>query len=546
MKWFAIMPGICLALALMLLIGCGGESAYLTVDLGKGVTMQLAPVPAGKFMMGSPADETSRNDNEGPQRQVTIAEPFHMGICEVTRAQWRAVMGTEPWAGKASVKSGADHAANHISWKDANRFCEALSKKIGRKVALPTEAQWEYACRAGSRTPYCFGDDESKLGDYAWYEANAWDRDEKYAHAVGRKRPNAWGLHDMHGNVWEWCGDWFVDYARKDKPEVVRITQENYSPELVLRTMRPDCRTLRGGAFDDSVSYCRSAVRAECDPAFGSRVIGFRVVIARGSAAKRRSEPGCHTRTDTVLDLGNGVTMKLALVPAGKFVRYVAEEETDGDGDEIAGREIIISTPFYMGIYEVTQDQWRSVMGSEPWRRYATGKCGGEYPAVGISWDDARRFCRKLSKKTGRQVTLPSEAQWEYACGAGSKGAFCHGDDKSKLGDYGWYIGNSLLEDEEYAHPVGGKKPNAWGLYDMHGNVREWCRDWYDEEFYERANIVDPENTTESTDRVRRGGAFDCDAGYLMTTDRGPEPPDDGDYGDSGFRVIVTHGSGGD
>ena len=212
--------GVCWVIVLsVFLFGCSSRKdddqneldKHLTVEFDHGVTMKLVLIPAGNFLMGSPETETDRRDYEGPQREVTISQPFYMGIYEVTQAQWRAVMGTEPWHGRVWVQSGADIAANHISWDDASKFCELLSEKTSKKVALPSEAQWEYACRAGSKTAYCFGDDAAKLGDYAWYYENAYNKDEKYAHSVGRKQPNAWGLYDMHGNVLEWCRDWCAE-----------------------------------------------------------------------------------------------------------------------------------------------------------------------------------------------------------------------------------------------------------------------------------------------------------------------------------------------
>ncbi len=140
----------------------------LLLDLGDGVTMKLAWIPAGKFTMGSPAVEQGREKGEGLQRVVTITKPFYMGVTEVTQPQWKAVMGTEPWKGKPYAKANASHAASYISWDDATAFCRKLSRS-GRAVCLPTEAEWEYACRAGSRTRFSYGDDPNytSLGEYA-------------------------------------------------------------------------------------------------------------------------------------------------------------------------------------------------------------------------------------------------------------------------------------------------------------------------------------------------------------------------------------------
>jgi formylglycine-generating enzyme required for sulfatase activity len=253
------------------------------LGLGGGMTMELVLIPAGKFLMGSPKIETNHQNDEGPQRQVTISKSYYTGIYEVTQAQWRAVMGTEPWAGKAFIfpgtQSGGSNAASYISWDDATKFCQTLSKKTGKKVTLPTEAQWEYACRAGSKTAYSFGDDSSKLGDYAWYSKNWYSKnaykkkDEQYAHAVGQKKPNAWGLYDMHGNVWEWCRDW---YDAKFYANAKNVDPEN--------TTKAWARVLRGGSWLFNPDNCRAASRGGGSAGFrGFSGGGFRVVVVSGS-----------------------------------------------------------------------------------------------------------------------------------------------------------------------------------------------------------------------------------------------------------------------
>ena len=239
----------------------------LTLDLGDGVTMKFVRIEAGKFTMGSPETEKDRSKNEGPQRQVTISSPFYMGVTEVTQSQYKAVMGTQPWEGQRYAKAGADNAASYINWDEATAFCVALSKKTGRTVRLPTEAEWEYACRAGTTTAYGFGDDASRFGDYAWYDGNAYDKDETYAHPVGAKKPNAWGLYDMHGNVYEWCADWYADsYANAD-------ARDPKGPAT------GSARVLRGGSWLSIPQRCRAAYRSWGSPDGRDVLIGFRVVV---------------------------------------------------------------------------------------------------------------------------------------------------------------------------------------------------------------------------------------------------------------------------
>jgi formylglycine-generating enzyme required for sulfatase activity len=231
--------------------------------------MELVRIPAGEFLMGSPIDEVGQFDDEGPRRRVTIGRPFYMGVCEVTQAQWRSVMGSEPWDRGEWTKSGDNYAASYITWELANRFCKTLSDRTKRIATLPTEAQWEYACRAGGNTAYGFGDDAARLSNHAWCKANTWDRDEMYAHQVGRKKPNAWGLHDMHGNVWEWCRDWYA-------PRFYAIAP-GADPE---NTAAGTERVSRGGSWFSDSQRCRAAFRdwSAADPR--SRFYGLRVVVA--------------------------------------------------------------------------------------------------------------------------------------------------------------------------------------------------------------------------------------------------------------------------
>jgi formylglycine-generating enzyme required for sulfatase activity len=211
-------------------------------------------------------------------------------------------------------------------------------------------------------------------------------------------------------------------------------------------------------------------------------------------------EPKSSAATLT-LDLGNGVTMKLVLIRAGKFTMGSPDSEEGRKADEGPQHEVTISKHFYMGMTEVTQAQFEAVMGTNP-----SQFKGPTNPVDSISWDEAAEFCRKLSEKTRKPVRLPTGAEWEYACRAGSKTRFSFGDSDSVLGDYAWFASNSGGK----TNPVGQRKPNAWGLYDMHGNVAEWCADWYGP--YSSEASVDPQGPASGGSRVVRGGAW-CDVG---------------------------------
>ncbi len=253
------------------------------LDLGGGVRMKLALLPAGSFLMGSPIGEQDRDPDEGPRHEVTISRPFRIGVHEVTQEQYRAVMGRNP-----STFTGLRHPVEGIWWSDAVEFCRLLSDSTGQIVRLPTEAEWEYACRAGTRSRFSFGDDYSGLSRYGNYGERAdtsgqsdVDVKDDGGHAatalVGSYAPNPWGLHDMHGNVFEWCGDYYAD-RYPDGPR-----QDPKGPPW------GPYHVLRGGSWSSPGWMCRSAYRHRftADGRF-NHLIGFRVVVELQPPTDRR------------------------------------------------------------------------------------------------------------------------------------------------------------------------------------------------------------------------------------------------------------------
>ncbi len=244
-------------------LGPAGEDksnpSSLILSLGKGVTMKLVLIRPGKFMMGSPDSEQGRGPKEGPQHEVTISKPFYMGVTEVTQAQYEVVMGTNP-----SRFQGPMNPVEKVSREDAVAFCRKLSEKTGKTGRLPTEAEWEYACRAGTKTRYSFGDSDRTLGDYAWYKGNS----EGKPRPVGRKKPNAWGLYDMHGNVWEWCAGWYGNYSGGASTDAQGLGSVGDI-------------WFRGGSWDDNdTNALRCACRDFVDPVYRSGFLcGFRCAM---------------------------------------------------------------------------------------------------------------------------------------------------------------------------------------------------------------------------------------------------------------------------
>ncbi|MBI4568686.1 MAG: formylglycine-generating enzyme family protein [Planctomycetes bacterium] len=237
-------------------IGKSAQSLYEYVkDLGGGVTLRLVLIPEGLFMMGSPESGPGRWSDESPQHRVNV-KSFLMGKYEVTQRQWQAVMGSNP---SLFQNAGLNAPVEWVSWDDCREFCE----KTG--LRLPSEAEWEYACRAGTTTRWSFGDGESALGEHAWYGANSGGT----THPVGQKKPNGWGLYDMHGNVCEWCEDWYHDSYGGAPADGSAWISNKSAP-----------RVLRGGSWDYTDGFARSAGRDGGTPGDRDHGNGFRVALS--------------------------------------------------------------------------------------------------------------------------------------------------------------------------------------------------------------------------------------------------------------------------
>jgi formylglycine-generating enzyme required for sulfatase activity len=210
----------------------------------------------------------------------------------------------------------------------------------------------------------------------------------------------------------------------------------------------------------------------------------------------------------------NSLGMRLVWIPPGEFLMGSPTNEEGRYDDEGPRHRVTLTKGFYLGVHEVTQRQWRTVMGDNP-----SHFKGDDLPVESISWEEAVEFCRKLSTKEGVEYRLPTEAQWEYACRAGTTSRYNFGDSEVSLGEYAWYGGNS----DGRTHPVGQKKANAFGLYDMHGNVWEWCQDWFGS--YAGGPVTDPLGPASGANRVGRGGGWYNNAGGCRSADRGAGAP---------------------
>jgi formylglycine-generating enzyme required for sulfatase activity len=214
-------------------------------------------------MMGAVIQDKEADDDEKPQHKVRIPKPFYMGKYPVTQEEWGKLMGNNPSKFK---QAGKKAPVETVSWNDCQEYIKKLNQKEGKTYRLPTEAEWEYSARGGSggSTIYTYGDDVSKLGDYAWYDANSGNT----THPVGQKKPNSLGLYDMTGNVWEWCGDWYGKEYYKNSP--------NADPK---GADEGEDRVLRGSSWNHSTKFCRLSYRINYGPNRGSSGNGFRLVL---------------------------------------------------------------------------------------------------------------------------------------------------------------------------------------------------------------------------------------------------------------------------
>jgi formylglycine-generating enzyme required for sulfatase activity len=685
-------------------------------DLGKGVKLEMVLVPAGKFMMGSSRSKDYRGWNSygnKVQHEVTLTKPYYMGRYAVTQEQWEAVMGNNP-----STVKGSSLPVTDVSWDDCKDFIKKLNANSSGGYRLPTESEWEYACRAGTKTTHSFGNKISPK------DANYFDSKIGEPMPVGSYKPNAFGLHDMHGNVWEWCEDWFGEYPA----EAVTDPQgpKDWRNKIYNQ---PYGRVLRGGSFfslvDEDKSGVRSSRRNYNHPKFTHEGLGFRLAmtevagqvttkevkkekaatvlsplagkeakpkstgkelskeekkkeaktlllmfangqweVARGllkaaqkkhwlfeellkgcgiengvptpsmfiketfgenafdiallempeldldpedyfpfkselaifevlahlpedlkELQKLRKKGGIHPRvlskywievmdgtfdgveydpenfSDLWLaerdaeiiriekeseargkalkkpwkveeDLGNGVKLEMMLIPAGTFMMGSPVSEK-GRSDDETQHEVTLTKPYYMGKDAVTQEQWEAVMGDNP-----SDIKGAKYPVTDVSWEDCQEFIQKLNAVTKGGYRLPTEAEWEYACRAGTTTAYSFGNELTPFDANR----DSRIGERENVFPKGIYKPNAFGLYNMHGNVKEWCEDWFGK--YPTKPVKDPKGPTNGEHRILRGGSYDyyfeSDARSSVRYVDSPTNRDDNYEGVVGFRLVRT------
>ena len=542
-----------------------GVPVEKTITLPGGETLEMMLIPPGEFIR-----------SEGEQFLTRLTKPFYLGKYEVTQAQWQAVMGTNP----SNFKDTPAHPVERVCWEDIQPFLRKLNEKQASKTtfSLPTEAQWEYACRAGSWTSYWFGSNIDELSAHDWFADNSGGK----THPVGQLKPNPFGLYDMHGNVVEFCADWhqpgYYAQAPKDDPPG--------PPDGVNRVAR-------SAGWEAAAVHCMSGARHSFPPTHRYEYIGFRLAASVDVIGANRDSTAIPTNNPkrvpapavapfstkqarahqeawakhlgTTIETTNSISAKMILIPPGEFLMGSSDEEiklASKIADEtlepsLKGRiaeerpqhSVRITKPFRLGTHEVTIGQFAKFAEQAKYRSQAeefggnseavkpqevkpdnlklTWRTPGyavtdDSPVTQVNWNDAVAFCNWLSEQeslppcyqregeswslvtSASGYRLPTEAEWEYCCRAGTTTQFSFGDDWKWMDQFGWSKNNASGGPQS----VGLRSANPFGLYDMHGNVWEWCHDGYDAKWYEKTPHDDPVGPIGALRRVDRGGSW--------------------------------------
>ena len=466
----------------------------------KNLTSNMVYVSGGTFTMGATSEQGSDADSdEIPTHSVTLSG-FYICKYEVTQALWKAVMGSNP-----SYWRGDNLPVENVSWDDCQTFIRKLNALTGKNFRLPTEAEWEFAARGGNNSRGYKYAGSNNIGDVAWYDGNSGDK----THVVGTKSPNELGLYDMSGNVYEWCQDWYGNYSSTSQTNPAGAGSGSY-------------RVQRGGGGGYGAWDCRLAFRNSDTPDSHDSNNGLRLVLG---AENSNTAGSFASNSNFILE---NLISNMVYISGGTFTMGATSEQgSDADSDEKLTHSVTLSD-FYICKYEVTQDLWEVVMGSNPsnWK-------GDNLPVESVSWNDCQTFIRKLNALTGKNFRLPTEAEWEFAARGGNNSRGYKYAGSNNIGDVAWYDGNSGSK----THVVGTKSPNELGIYDMSGNVWEWCQDWYGS--YSSASQTNPTGTNSGWYRVLRGGSWfngakDCRSSYRDDLTPGNRSED------GGLRLVLS------
>ena len=531
-------------------------------------------IGTGSFMMGSPATESARVARE-VQHPVALTTGYFMRKFPVTQGEYVALMGVNPsyFVPKNGFTEDLNRPAEQVTWQQAINYCGRFSQQeqLGGRLPegwvyrLPTEAEWEYACRAETTTPFYFGSNllSGMINCDGRYEysavsggvANPEGIHQDQTTAVGAYAPNGWGLYDMAGNVWQWCMDWYGPYASG-------VLTNPPGPAMGTQ------RVLRGGDWYEQGKDCRSAFAGYYDPDGGTYGIGFRMVLAPVTSLTFTNPPPVTTNpppvltnlppviTNTPPPFDNPAPDHQVWIGTGSFMMGSPVTEL-GRATREAQHPVALTAGFFMGKYPVTQGEYLALTGSNPSYFVPANGFAQDLnrPAEQVTWRQATNYCGLFSQReqlggrlpAGWVYRLPTEAEWEYACRAGTTTPFYFGsnllsgminfDGRHEYSAVSGGVSNPEGIHLDQTTAVGAYAPNGWGLYDMAGNVWNWCLDWYGA--YPVGTVTNPPGPASGTKRVMRGGTWFDQGWTCRSAFAGYYDPDGSTYS-IGFRMVLA------
>lgn len=478
------------------------ESTYSTQDLVfnvNGVKFTMKYVEGGSFMMGakkrivfSLSDYEEADDNEKPTHKVEL-DNYYIGETLVTQALWEAVMGTNP-----SAIIGNNFPVQYVSWYHCQEFIKKLNSITDKTFSLPTEAQWEFAALGGNESCGCLYSGSNIIDLVAWHGDNS----NNQIHPVAQKFKNELELFDMTGNIWEWCKDWYDDNYYSNSP--IDNPQGPYWG---------NDRVLRGGSCVTNNWECRVSFRNFLHPNQCRSFVGLRLAL--------------NINPEYLEMEVNGIFFKMRFVKGSSFMMGASDVDEEANDNEKPTHKVGLDN-YYIGETLVTQALWEAVMGDNP-----SETKNDDLPVDGVSWYDCQEFIEQINSITGMHFSLPTEAQWEFAARGGQKSRDFLYSGSNDIDEVAWYF------DESPSYKLANKKANELGLYDMSGILWEWCKDFYDDNYYSISQNLNPQGSDVGSDRVLRGGCW-CSMPYeCRVTYRAFSTPD---YSGSvtGLRLVLN------
>ena len=453
-----------------------------TVD---GITFKMVRVKGGEFTMGATPEQLKyAEDREKPAHQVVLSD-YYIGETEVTQELWEKLMGNNP-----SYTKGAKLPVDKVDKEMCRTFLRVLESKLELPFRFPTEAEWEYAARGGSKSRKTTFSGSNNLNEVGWFTGNSGGQ----AHPVAKKKPNELGIYDMSGNVWEHTQDFATKYpSMKLYDPLPQRLENNY--------------IVRGGSWAESMNKACNCYRATVRMHDDIAGLGLRIALDGFDAKDKEKQldqlvntPAKCVETKTANGIQfdiDGVKFRMIKVDGGTFKMGATKEQKKANKNEKPVHPVTL-TDYYIAETEVTEELWQTIIHDSRFEFF-----GYQLPVARITLNQIQKFLQRLTNITGWQFRLPTEAEWEFAARGGNKSKgymFSGGNDCDEIE---WYGGNARSVLQEVAQ----KKPNELGIYDMSGNVREFCSDYYGPYEQSKEPVVNPTGPSKGDGFVTRGGS---------------------------------------